>query len=706
MNVWSKFPFVRLVMPLMLGIVFSYHTHSDFTKVVPVQVILLLLPLLFVSLLIIVVYPKKTSSFKMRWVYGALLYISLFLSGYLLTYFSFGENLHRHFSNNDKNAEFYIATIQSQPKEKKSSYAVTLAIRGIVVDGQYKRVCGKVLAYVQKDSVSDKLFYGDKLLIAATFVKPSGPMNPEEFNYAQWLLNQGITHVTYLDKGHYHIIGHNAGNMVIKFAIEARQKFISHLSNHGIREKELPVTSALLTGYEELLDDEQRNDYAGSGVIHILSVSGLHAGIIYMLASFVLSFLPANGLWISIRSITIILIIWFYALFTGFASPVIRASVMFTIIIIADATGRSTNTMNTLAFAAFFMLVVNPLQLFNIGFQLSFSAVAGILLFYPIISNAWSPKNKIIYYLWSMTAISISAQIFTGPIAAYYFHQFPVYFLFANLIAIPLSGLAIYTGLLMVLFSFWTLMEKLLGSVLTLEVKALNAITSYIEGLPGALFDNVYLSFLSLLLLMLFLSVSIYWIYSRKKFYMFTGLITMLLLCLLTFKQYYITKNQSLLVVHQKYRNTLISLVSGHKAIILADTTICNDQTSAKYQLNNFFIRNYIRYKDYRSIDRKHFAGSYSLPAFYSFNGEGIVVLSGRSTLSNRNPVEKVRYVIVSDNCDNSLELIAETFPKAQYIADGSNRKDRIQDLKMESEQSGIDVHLTPVEGAFVAHLK
>lgn len=703
MNVWSKYPFLRIIIPLIVGIVVCHYLYCSLSKEIPVLFTVTFLVTVILLFTYLSIYPGKYLLFKGSWIYGIMLNLMFILIGILITSLTFPESQQNHFSHAYTHKNSYVARIISQPIEKNNKYRIELEIKQVISDGSFINVTGKVLAKFENDSAAEQLKYGDELLLISHLNEPAEPKNPEEFNYKLWLINQGISHVTYVRNTDFKVIGQSMGYKVLHIAISAREKFINQLKqNIGL--EEFAVAAALLTGYDHFLDAEQRQEYAGAGVIHILSVSGMHAGIIYMFSVFFLSFLSNKKLSGLLKATIIIFILWSYAFFTGLAAPVIRASVMFSIFTIAKAVGRDTNNFNILGFAAFNMLFFKPLQLFDIGFQLSFSAVLGIFMFYPMLKSLWKPDNKIVLYLWNLTVVSLSAQIFTGPLVIYYFHQFPVFFLVANFIAIPLSGLAIYTGIAYAFFIFWPFINRVLGLLLESEISLLNGAISYIDRVPGAIADNLNLSLLSLVVLLFLISTLTLWIVSKNKRFLFFAATSTLLLASIAVRHHFIIRDQVFMVVHHKYKHTLVSLIKGQNAVVLTDSLICKNPLDADYTNKGLYVKSGIKTSVYHAIDTEDDMSTYSSPIFYTFHGKEIALLNRHSSLSQQEYCLTTQYVIIRNDCKCPLELIAANFPNAKIIADGSNRSKVADKLKNDGEKYGIKVFLTSYEGAFIEY--
>jgi competence protein ComEC len=702
MTQWSKYPFVRLSLPLIAGIVLC-------CTIVPVVSFPLWVPVIAViGLILLPVIWKVFSSYRGRWLTGIPFNAAIVLLGYSLAAATFPQNKPKHFSNLQKSPEIYIARVDGQPVEKDRSFKVVLSVNEVQGKEQTQETEGKVLCYFSKDSLHTIPEYGDVIVFGKQPVSPSSPGNPGEFNYKSYLEHNGIFHTVYLKSDEFKIVSKGEGNAVKAFAIETRNRFLILLSTSGLSSSELPVAAALLAGYDEMLDAEQRNEYSGAGVIHILCVSGLHVGVIYLLAEMIFSFLRKSKRFSFLRPVFIILIIWLYALITGLAPPVLRASLMFTLIMLGRSSQKQFNTFNTLAAAAFILLVLDPPVLFNVGFQLSFTAVLGIITFQPYLRKLWRPKNPIVVYSWDLVTASLAAQILTTPFILYYFHRFPTYFLFANIAAIPLSGIIIYTGVLLLFTSGIPVFGHLVSMALTGEIRLLNKIVAFIENLPGAVISNIHLSFfITCVLFVLIISSSLYFIKARKA-YLWPVMVCILILTGAASMRQINLNNQRKIVFHKASGHPLVSFIDGRKQIILTDSTLLSDISVAAYYLDGLTVESGLEKPALHSLSlpcqpKAHYLSS--LPEFYTFKGKRLVFIYGNCILPDTGSTLNADYVLLCKNPWVSLEEVTRCFPDARVIADNTSSYRKAEEWKVQADSLNIDFYDLRKEGALVVEL-
>lgn len=275
------------------------------------------------------------------------------------------------------------------------------------------------------------------------------------------------------------------------------------------------LCKALCIADKSDLTSTVKKDFSRAGASHILAVSGMHVGIIFTAISTLIGLISQSRKFSRIASIVAICFLWFYAFICGLQPSIVRACTMFTIPIIGKLLKRDSSSLNSLLFTAFCMVIYDYTNLFNIGFQLSFLAVAGILLFQEKIFNIFQLQNKILIWLWSLTSVSIAAQITTLPLTIYYFHNIPVLSLISNLFVVPLSTLLIYFSGGLILFNL-TNVSNIISLILNKLSYYLNLFIEEISCTPFATIENINISIFHVATLYLIILITKYFLDSKK----------------------------------------------------------------------------------------------------------------------------------------------------------------------------------------------
>ena len=326
----------------------------------------------------------------------------------------------------------------------------------------------------------------DQLLEIKTEIIPiENKGNPGEFDLKTYWKTKGIYGMFFMESKDYHVLKTVKPSYLTTSIRKAQELCLNILAKH-LSGQELGIAQALILGDKSMLDNEIRSAFTATGSMHVLAVSGLHIGLILQL---LLALIKLGARWInrSTALLFVILLLWFYALMTGFSPSVIRAVFMFSVLTWTQWKGWQTSSINSLFFTAFIIVLWKPMYFFDIGFQLSYLAMLGIFLFYPKISSIWKPENKMLYYFWEGTAIGFAAQVATTPLTLYYFHQFPNYFAIANLGLMGLSSIVLGAGIFMLVTHKIPLAGKLNGLILLYSVYWMFRLIQWIESWPGAL---------------------------------------------------------------------------------------------------------------------------------------------------------------------------------------------------------------------------
>jgi competence protein ComEC len=337
--------------------------------------------------------------------------------------------------------------------------------------------------------------------------------------------------------------------------------------------------------------DELTNAYAHTGTIHVLAVSGLHVGAIYLLLSWLLVLFNRTKTLRIFRTLIILAVLWGYAVLTGLAPSILRATVMFSFIVIGDTIGRKTNLFNSLAASALFILCADAKAIFNIGFQLSYLAVAGIGLLYLPLYRLITIKNKLADYCWQLVSVSIAAQIATFALGIFYFHQFPNYFLLSNLIIVPLSILAVYAGIILFVVSPVPFISVWIGKGLHYLLLACNTTAIGIEHWPLSYSGGLYLSFGGMLLV--YLAITALGIYISTKNYapLAACLCCCIVLAVLSLYRNYTTRqNKEFTVYALPYGQKAISYIEKNEAWIWADSTVTKNSNFYRQKIEPHLI--------------------------------------------------------------------------------------------------------------------
>lgn len=410
-------------------------------------------------------------------------------------------------------SSIYKVCLRENPEEKANSILCRVAL---TEERRGDTLCPfshppVFLLYFPKDTTATALRQGDELLVYTRLSPPANNGNPDEFDYVRHLKHKGVTGTAYVPAGCWRVVGHSGSLTLRQRALACREKVLALYRRAGIGGDELAVLSALTVGDKEKLDDDIVETYSVSGASHVLALSGLHIGFIY--AAFWWMFSLVWRRWRPLKPfllLTIPVFLWGFAFLSGLPSSVVRSVTMFSLLTLAGLQPEKPLTMNTMLATAFLMLLCHPVWLFDVGFQLSFAAVTAILLIQPRLFALCRFKNRPLRYVWGLLTVSVAAQLGTAPLVMFYFSRFSTHFLLTNLWVIPMVTLVLYAAACFLLSTLFPPLQQLLAGVVDGLVHAQNEVLRWIEHLPYASIDGIWMDAWEVLLCYLFVALAVY----------------------------------------------------------------------------------------------------------------------------------------------------------------------------------------------------
>lgn len=400
-----------------------------------------------------------------------------------------------HFSKRLTDSSLVQIRLLEDPTEKENSYGARAEVQ--YVDNVSSK--GELVIYFEKRSGVDAR-YGDVYLVGAQISEIENRGNPLEFDYADYMMKQGIGHQVYAPQGSFQKIGDD-GNVFFDWLCSRRRTVDQQISTSTMTAANQSIAKALLLGNSSGLDYELRSSFSSAGVMHVLAVSGLHLGIVFLLLSNLLKFLKPLPFGPFLYLTLVLAGIWFFALFTALSPSVFRAAVMFTFIAIGMQLQRETSVYQSLMVSAFVLILIDPLIIFQIGFQLSYLAVLSIVYLQPRIYRLLYVPNKWLDKGWQLMAVSLAAQLGTFPLGLYYFHQFPNYFLLSNLVVVPLVFVVVLMAVIYALTAWLPFIHEWILFTFDLLLTMLSRFVGWVDGLPYSSFKQLYISLPEMLLI-------------------------------------------------------------------------------------------------------------------------------------------------------------------------------------------------------------
>lgn len=682
---WSKFPAIRLTLVFICGIALHILLPAHWQVALTFWFISLFIVVLFIWLRRI--WLKKIALYFP----GISVVILLTSSAYLLTYAYTDILFQKHFSKNISKESYLVAMVEKPPVVKEKTIRVILSVKEISNSvGELKTTKGKLLATFLKGEKSNTLEYGSVILLPSKFTEIEAPKNPEQFDYKEFMSFQNVYHQVFLKESDWQILDFNAGNIFFSGIYKLRAALFSQLEKYVHTKDELGVASALLLGYKDFITPEVTQAFAASGALHVLSVSGLHVGMVYVVLSRFLFFLKRNHRTRLFQTFLIVILIWIYACLTGLSPSVLRASAMFSMMALGRQFSKRPNMFNIIGASALLLMIFNPYIMTEVGFKLSYLAVIGIVYLHPIIVKWFSFKNKLLQSTWEITAVSIAAQATTFPLGLYYFHQFPNLFVVSNLVVIPAGWLLINSGILLFLLSPIELLQTMVGNVFYWVALLLNKFVFFLEEIPYSILDGISISVVEMILIYAALAILASLIVVVKARYFIALLGIIFILVALNVYESVLQQKQENVFFYSVKGKQAVAVVQGTTAYIDFDSTLLNNKSAMLFNIQHHWWK--IGIKDYRPIAKyanfKTMENGYVVEAK---NKRFVVLNSAFDKSKKRTSKLEVDAVLLSKNAKIYLNQVLENFTTKTVIADAGNSFYAIKKWKEKAQAQAVD---------------
>lgn len=559
MNLFSHAPFIRILPAFVLGVTIGFF--------LPINQKLIwegLIACAFIFILWLNAPVKHHYSYK--FVSAVLISLLFFGIGFLLN-LQKEKEASKNFPTNYNKFPYALVSINSIPVQTGKMKRAEAIVKSFY-DEKSKLECSVKAYFYFSDSSQINLQVGDVIVVRNNMQEICPPQNPGQFDFRYYASLKRIHFQFRLASGEWKRISCNKKFSILNEAEKIRDKLLGCYRKAGLKEREYAVMSALVLGYDDEIDKELMSAFSASGTLHILSVSGMHVGIVFSILSLLFKKMERKNGWWLVRLILMLIIIWCYSILTGFSPSVIRSAMMFSFILLGKTMNRNSNIYNTLAASILVICICfDPIIILEPGFQLSYLAVAGIAFLYKPILNWFYFKNKIASAIWNLIAVSIAAQLSTFPISIYYFHQFPNYFIPANLLIIPVSTAAIFGGIFLLVIAPFSWLSVKVGWLLKYTIVLLDQLAFFIKDLPYSVTPELYSSLLDTILLYIILLLMIFYVMYRSVQLLKTAVIFIIVLMITKEINQIQLKCRDEIVVYS-FHHPVIEVVKGEKAFL------------------------------------------------------------------------------------------------------------------------------------------
>lgn len=695
---WAPYPFVRVTLAFILGVLL-YLGWGGASGIM----LLGLLLAAFVLAALLAQRVKTAWATDMAGIAGLVLFASI---GYSTTHLRTEKHDSHHLLNLAAAPTHYMGVVEDYVLQKPGYQSTVLQVQQVKVGEAWQTATGKVQLSVPHDSAAAYMLnYGDVLLVKGSPQVVQPPLNPAQFNYKAYLAHKNILHRHYLQSHQYRILASEPPNQLLYLSIQVRRHLDALLRQYMPERREYAIASALILGVKDDLDNSIRQAYADTGTMHVLAVSGLHVGLIYGLLMALLGKFNATTRQRWAGALLVLACLWLYAFVTGLSPSVMRAVLMFSLATVGLALRRRTVVYNTVAIAALALLFLNPYNLLEVGFQLSFLAVLGIVYLQPRFEKLLVLHHPAPRFVWTYFTVAVAAQLATLPLGLYYFHQFPVYFWFANILVVPLATGVLYSGVAALAFSWVPGLGWLLFQVHFWLTWCMNEFNLQVQHWPQALINGIDISGVQALLFYLLLFLFILFAALRKLRFMVMAAGVVALLAGQQLLENVQQKAQRQLVIYSVRNATGIGLLQGQQAVLLADSAMQHNPANYSFNVQPHLWQHGVQQARFVNLQA---AGDANLPLRTLPDGNQLLVWQGQRWLILSHPPKykpaagfASDYLLLRQNVRLKPEQLQQ-YRFRMLVLDGSNKAWYLRRLLPQLDSLRVPYHNVATDGAFV----
>lgn len=490
----------------------------------------------------------------------------------------------------------FTARVTTIPEKRSNAIRFEILTEQFRRGNQWVSYPVRALIYLP-DSLSVIPKPGDGLVVNSRLEQPLPPQNRGQFDYARYLRNKGILFTAFVNGSSFRLIsaaeGRNPAYWPETVSQWAENRFRENISDPGA----YGLVKAMLLGRRDDLLAQQAGDYIIAGAVHILSVSGMHVAILFLAISTAFGWVKRwrFGKWAYLFLTAALL--GFYALVTGLPPSVQRAVLMCMVLVTAEVGGRKHYPMNTLAFSAVIILLLDPCALYDVGFQLSYLAMTGIFLLYQPIFDVVSPANRLIRFVWQVSSLALAAQIATFPLSLFYFHQFPTYFWLVNPLVVAFTNVLLPAALVLLLASLsgisW--LAWVVAQVVTFSARLTDWSASIPRSLPGHLLENLHLNVLEVILLYCMIFLVWYTLHLRSVYCLKLTVVAAVLFATFSITGSLITYWNAGPVHFRVPKHQVVGFKAGEVLYLVSNKAFAEDSRAFDFNVKNYAVNSEIQ---------------------------------------------------------------------------------------------------------------
>lgn len=673
-RLWEQVPILRLLLPFIVGILLF-----DTAPVLLSDNFVFVLPVLIFSNLTLLAFSLNKPKFAFANATSTVVLLATI--AYSICYFNDDRHNNQWFGHNKNTDSSNSLVLVTKAEEKGKTYKYEVELLHSISEKSIRPCEGKAFVYVYKNVEGEIINKGDILLLPSDWSAITNSGNPFEMDYKKFCGRKNFFYQQFLSPKQVIIYARNNKKSISiwdkahGYCISSINAFIKDSTSNAL-------LKAMIIGEEKDIDPNTREAYSDTGIIHIVSISGAHVAIIFAAVYFLFGLIKTKKYkWVKV--IASLAIIWFYVMLAGASTPALRAAAMFSILAIGNVSNQRANPLNQLFSTAFILLLIQPMWLFSIGFQLSFMAVLSLIIFYPSFTSLFKPSNKIVLFFSNAIAASIAAEILVAPLVAYYFHSFPIMFIFANVLASLTMGAILVLGMLMILFAKISVIATFLSTIIVFISNIFHKGIYLLQQVNFNAFKTIYLPALSMLFLYLLIASLVVTIGFKKKRAVWASLCCLLTLSIFHLQRSLQINSQEQLIVFNKSREAYCEYIDANWYSIIKGSDEENRATK------NVHIGLGVKKKEMPTVRQ-----------LYVINDQKVLLMDSNTKADATFPVDVLIVTSVLKNVD--VPALAKAFSPGRIVIANNQNKFLADRWKSQCREAQIAFHNTKTDGAFI----
>lgn len=689
--IWKKAPFLRILLCWILGILAARYLRVDFS-------VSLISFFVFSGISIWVSFLSPWYRWKLRWFVNLLVACKIIAISICVFQWQDLRNHKNWIGKKHIEDSVWLQIKLESEWETKATRSINKArCLWIYQDKVWKEIIGSIQLTWQAKNGKPKGVWGDVVLVHAKLEELKPPANPGGFDFAGYAALSGLYHQTKVNEHNYKKLKHDPPSIWQRWISSWRNDLLAILRKYlTLEDGVLGIAEALLIGYKADLDPAWTASYQQTGIVHIIAISGLHLGLIYLVLGWLLDCLPVIQHKPAMKSIIIFLLLWIFTAITGASASVLRSAVMFSCLLFGKALDKQGNSANTLAASACLLLMFNPMLLWDLGFQLSYAAIIGIGWLQPLFVIQSIERWKIGKWLSEAIAVTLAAQTMTFPITLGLFHQFPTYFLIANLIAVPWSTALLFGEIGLILLAPFPMLANGIADLLEMNIRWLNRFVRTIEHWPASSITGIPADTCSTIILFVCIVGFALWRLHGRKQYACIGMLAMV--SLMGWYGFMVNRahKQRRLLVYKSSGVSLVEIISGRTGVIFTDTNHSNFNRPAMIRtLNESHVHHWVNDETWNIV-------SDSRNKLMRLGDLRIVCISDEFLDVRTASAKPVDVLLITHSPKGSIREFVMKLKPRWVVVDANNKFWKMVTWKKELEGLPLRRHFVYENGAFL----